>query len=29
MKDTLGGIVNKQHLYDLRDYLSDGDELEI
>ena len=29
MKNTLGGIVNKQHLYDLRDYLSDGDELEI
>ena len=29
MKDTLGGIVNKEHLCDLRDYLSDGDELEI
>ena len=29
MKETLGGIVNKEHLRDLRDYLSDGDELEI
>ncbi len=29
MKDTLGGIVNKERLCDLRDYLSDGDELEI
>ena len=29
MKDTLGGIVNKERLCDLRDHLSDGDELEI
>ena len=29
MSDTLGGIVNGEHLKDLRDHLSDGDELEI
>ena len=29
MSDALGGIVNREHLQDLRDQLSDGDELEI
>lgn len=29
MSDALGGIVNGEHLKDLRDHLSDGDELEV